>query len=189
MASRENVDITHLIRRWQKGDKDAEEPLFAALYDALHTLALHCLKREAPGRTLGATALVHEAYLRFCRAESLNIVDRQHFFALASRVMRRILVDKARARQARPRLEPAAEGNDARIVREDIEAEEILALDRALSELSRQSQRQAQLVELKYFGGYSLEDCAALLGVSEKTAQRDWQIARVRLRSAIDGTV
>jgi len=188
MAPLENLDLTRLIQRWTNGEKEIEQELFEALYDTLHGLALKCLRREAPGRSLGATALVHEAYIRFRRAQNLTINNRDHFFALASRVMRRILVDRARARQSRPRLEPPISGYETAIVPTDVEAEEIIAVDRALGDLSRQSPRQARLVELRYFGGYSLEECAALLQVSEKTAQRDWQVARVRLRISIDGT-
>jgi len=182
-----NTDITRLILRWTSGEKEVEDELFSALYDALHALASQCLRGEAQGRSLTATALVHEAYIRFCRSQNLIITNREHFFALASRVMRRILVDRARARQARPRLEAAALDDFAMVLTVP-EAEEIIAVDRALAELSRQSNRQAQLVELRYFAGYSLEECAMLLRISEKTAQRDWQVARVRLRIAIDGT-
>jgi len=188
MASQRNPDLTGLIRRWTNGEKEIEQELFEVLYDALHDLALKCVRREAPERSLGATALVHEAYIRFRRTQNLTINNRDHFFALASRVMRRILVDRARARQARPRLEPAIAAYENAIMPTDVEAEEIIAVDRALGDLSGRSPRQAQLVELRYFGGYSLEECAALLQISEKTAQRDWRVARVRLRISIDGT-
>jgi DNA-directed RNA polymerase specialized sigma24 family protein len=102
--------------------------------------------------------------------------------------MRRILVDKARARQARPQVTAIAREEELAIVGNDVEAAEIIAVDRALNELARHSQRQARLVELRYFGGYSFQECATLLEISEKTAQRDWQLARVRLRVSVDGT-
>jgi RNA polymerase sigma factor (TIGR02999 family) len=180
-------DITHLLRRWQNGDLSAEEPLFAALYDTLHRLAIHCLQGEGAGHSLGATGLVHEAYIRFRRTEALNITDRKHFLSLAARVMRHILVDKARARRARPQFAQAIGDEPLALVRTDGEADQILAVDRALTQLSLQFPRQSQLVELRYFGGYSVEECAVMLGISEKTVQRDWQVARVRLKTAIDG--
>jgi RNA polymerase sigma-70 factor, ECF subfamily len=188
MKAQNNQDITQLILRWQNGDKGAEESLFNALYDSLHDLARRCLRTEEQGRTLGATALVHEAYIRFRNSHELNIAGRQHFLALAARVMRRILVDKARARKARPRLEPPASEEEWGVVRSDIDAEEIIAVDSALDELAKHSERQARIVELRYFGGHSFEECATLLSISVKTAQRDWQLARVRLRLTVHGT-
>jgi RNA polymerase sigma-70 factor (ECF subfamily) len=187
MKAQDSPDITHLILCWQKGDKGAEEFLFNALYDSLHDLARRCLRTEPQARTLGATALVHEAYIRFRNSHQLNISDRQHFLALAARVMRRILVDKARARKARPRLEqPVSE--EWAIIQSDVDAEEIISVDSALDQLFQHSERQARIVELRYFGGYSFEECATLLSISSKTVQRDWQLARVRLRIAIHGT-
>jgi RNA polymerase sigma-70 factor (ECF subfamily) len=188
MKPPEQPNITQLIVRWTSGDKEAEDLLFAALYDNLHALAVRCMRTETPGRTMGATALVHEAYIRFRSAQNLIVADRQHLFALASQVMRRILVDKARARKARPHAAAGECSGVPEIVQTEPEAEEIIAVDRALEDLSRHSQRQAKLVELRYFAGYSLEECATLLNVSEKTVQRDWRVARVRLRIAIDGT-
>jgi RNA polymerase sigma factor (TIGR02999 family) len=182
-------EITLLIGAWQRGDPNAENALFEALYRRLHGIALQCLRNEAPGQTLGATALVHEAYLRFHNAESLTITNRAHFLALAARVMRRILVDRARARRSAKR--------DARMVQEDEaemflitvrEADQILAVDRALEGLSLQSPRQARLVELRYFAGFSEDESATALGISSRQARRDWQVARTRLRIAIDGT-
>ena len=161
--------------------------MFAALYRTLHGLALACLRGELPGRTLGATALVHEAYLRFRKAQNLSIADRKHFLALTARVMRHILVDKARSRRAQPELLHAEDPCES-LVRTDTEADEIIAVDRALMDLALQSPRQSEIVELLYFGGHSAEECAMLLGVSEKTVRRDWQVARVRLRIAINGT-
>jgi RNA polymerase sigma factor (TIGR02999 family) len=188
MEAHDNPDITQLILRWQNGDKSAEESLFNALYDSLHDLARRCLRTEPQGRTLGATALVHEAYIRFQNSHELNIIDRQHFLALAARVMRHILVDKARARKTRPHLEQPASEEEWGIVQSDVDAEEIIAVDSALDELFQHSERQARIVELRYFGGYSFEECASLLSISAKTAQRDWQLARIRLRIAVHGT-
>lgn len=159
------------------------------MYLRLHSLAVQCLKSERPGHTIGATALVHEAYLRFETSERLDIVDRSHFLALAARVMRRILVDKARARQTDRRgNDPAAVELTDALVKTDADAEGILAVDRALDRLAEQSARLAQLVELRYFAGYTFEESAVVLGLSARTVRRDWQIARTRLRVAIDGS-
>jgi RNA polymerase sigma-70 factor (ECF subfamily) len=182
-------EITRLIEAWQRGDKSAENALFDAMYSRLHRLAVQCLRSERPGQTLGATALVHEAYLRFETSERLDIVNRSHFLALAARVMRRVLVDKARARQADRRgNDPAPVELTEALVRTDADAERILAVDCALDELAAQSARLAQLVELRYFAGYTIEESAAVLGLSARTARRDWQVARTRLRVAIDGS-
>ena len=182
-------DITRLISDWQRGDKGAESAVFEALYQRLHSIAIQCLRGEGPGQSMGATALVHEAYLRFMGSERLEIVNRAHFLALAARVMHRVIVDKARARrsfkrggdQVRTEVTPMLVGTDE-------DADQILAVDRALEDLELQSQRQAQLVQLRYFAGYTIEESAAVLGISDRTARREWQVARTRLRLAIDGT-
>jgi len=185
----DSVDITKMIAEWRRGDKAAENLLFAALYQKLHTLAVHCLRTERHAQTLGPTALVHEAYMRFRRAETLSITDRNHLMALAARVMRRILVDKARARQTARRSglsDPVDRADE--FVRTDADADQIIVIDRALEQLAQQSARQAQLVELRYFAGYTLEESAAVMDISTRTARRDWDVARTRLRIAIDGT-
>jgi len=183
-----NDDITALIGQWQRGDRGAEKNLFEALYSALHRIAVQCLRTERPDQTLGATALVHEAYLRFCRSQPLAIADRHHFLALAARVMRRIIVDRARARRAEKRGGELVRVDETeQIVRTDHDADEILAVDTALRELRRFSPRQEKLVELHWFAGYSMEESAGILGISSRTARREWQAARVRLKGAIDG--
>ena len=182
-------EITGLIAGWQRGDPAAENALFEALYRRLYGIAMQCLRSESRGQTMGATALVHEAYLRFKSADRLQIVNRGHFLALSARVMRRILVDRARARCSSKRqgLMVAAEDVDA-LFSSDPEAEEVLAVNRALDSLGLQSPRQARLVEFRYFAGFSEEESAAALGISVRTARREWNVARTRLRMAIDGT-
>jgi RNA polymerase sigma-70 factor (ECF subfamily) len=181
-------DITRLIQDWQGGNRAAEQALFEALYRTLHGIALHCLRSERDAGSMCATALVHEAYLRFANAERLSVGDRSHFLALAARVMRRIIVDRARARKSEKR------GGDNQ--REDLsnsmigstdDADEVLAVDFALDKLDQESPRQARIVELRFFGGFSIEETAAALGVSTRTARRDWQLARLRLKLEIDG--
>lgn len=183
----ETEEITRLIVEWQKGDSSAEAALFEALYRVLHRSALQILRTERSDHTLGATALVHEAYVRLRTAQKLDLTTRTHFLALAARVMRRILTDRARARMADKRAEGAlrVELNEA-LVSTDENAEEILSVDQALETLSRHSPRQCQLVELRYFAGYTMEESAAILGVSDRTARREWQVARTRLRGIID---
>jgi len=180
-------DITQLIQAWQRGDRDAENQLFQALYRRLHTIAVGCLRTENAGRTLSATALVHEAYLRFQRAEPLEIANRAHFLAIAARVMRRILVDRARARHSEKREAPMPEGQPEKWFLAAREADEILAVERAMESLSAQSERQARVVELRYFAGFSEQETAAVLGISARQIRREWTVARTRLRIAIDG--
>jgi RNA polymerase sigma factor (TIGR02999 family) len=147
------------------------------------------MRAERANQSISATVLVHEAYLRFRRAQRLEIADRSHFLALAARVMRRILVDRARARRAQKReRDPAPAEQAEALVSTDADAVQILSVDRALTDLAKQSARMAQLVELRFFAGYSLEESALVLGLSERQLRRDWQAARTRLRIAIDGT-
>jgi RNA polymerase sigma factor (TIGR02999 family) len=137
---------------------------------------------------MGPTALVHEAYLRLERSERLEVADREHFVKLLAKVMRGVLVDRARARLSAKRGGDLVRVDDAeQLVRTDADADEILAVDLALGTLKRQSPRQAQLVVLRYYGGFTMEESAAVMGVSERTAKRDWEQARVRLQEAIDG--
>jgi RNA polymerase sigma factor (TIGR02999 family) len=182
-------EITRLISDWQRGNRDAENALFEALYLRLHGIAAQCLRNESPGHSMGPTMLVHEAYLRFERSERLEVADRGHFLALAARVMRRIVVDRARARRTEKRGgDQMRDDLDQAFPSTDSEAEEILAVDRALESLTRQSIRQAQLVELRFFAGFNEDEAADALGISKRTVRREWQVARTRLRMAIDGT-
>jgi len=181
-------DITGLIAAWRDGNRDAEAALFEKLYDKLHRIAAHLSRSEAPGQTLSPTALVHEAYVRFCASNQLEIVDRSHFLALAARVMRRLLVDRARARKAAKRDRDAPDIPDVTIwFREESDADDVIAVDRALDALRERSPRQCRLVELRYFGGYTIEESAAVLHISPRHARREWNVARTRLRAAIDG--
>ena|ERR1035441_156163 len=181
-------DITRLIQEWQQGNRAAEQALFEAMYRALHRIAMHCLRSEPNAGSLSPTVLVHEAYLRFANAEKLPVVDRSHLLALAARVMRRIIVDRARARKSEKRG-----GDQVKIelvdnfISSTEDADEIIAINDALHSLRERSPRQARLVELRYFGGFSFEETAAVLGVSSRTARREWRVARLRLKQVIDG--
>lgn len=183
-------EITRLISEWQRGSKEAENALFEALYKKLHARALQLLRTWPRGQSMGPTALVHEAYLRMERSEHLQVADRNHFVKLTAKVMHQILVDRARARKSEKRGGDQIRVDEFdQLVRTEADADEILAVDIAMRELKRQSPRQAQLVELKYYAGYTLEESAVVMGVSERTAKRDWEQARVRLQIAIDGDI
>ncbi len=181
-------EITQLIGQWQGGNRDAEAALFTALYNSLYSMATRFMRSERQGQSLGPTALVHEAYLKLTRAEKIDLTGRSHFLALSAQVMRRILVDRARARKAAKRdgLMVSAEAID--LVATDEDADRILSVDLAMKTLASDSPEQCQLVELRYFAGYSEEQCAAILGTSTRTVRRRWQVARIRLKVLIDGT-
>jgi RNA polymerase sigma factor (TIGR02999 family) len=180
-------DITRLIVEWQQGNREAESALFEQLYQRLHTIAAHLTRAEATENSMGATALIHEAYMRFCGTTQLKIVNRSHFLALAARVMRRILVDRARARKAAKRNASDESTGPSAWFRDEAEVDEVIAVDRALDVLRTRSPRQCRLVELRYFGGYTIEESAVALDISPRHARREWDVARTRLREAIDG--
>ena len=174
-------------------DRPADQ-LAARLYDELRALAHAHLRRERPGHTLGTTALVHEAYLRLADHQALGPDDRTRFFGAASNTMRRILVDHAR-RRARlkrgvgevPAPLDEADGVPADALLTEHEADELLALDEALDRLAAVNPRGGLVVQHRFFGGLALEETADLLGVSAKTVQRDWLVARAWLRKEIAG--
>jgi RNA polymerase sigma factor (TIGR02999 family) len=176
------VEVTDLLQAWRGGDRDAEQRLIDALYRELHDMAHHRLRRERVGGTLQTTALVHEAYLRMVDQKRVAWRDRGHFLALAATMMRRVLVDRARARHAGKRgaggtpvtlTDAAAAGLDPAV--------EVLDVDRALERLAASYPRPARVVEMRFFGGLELEEIGAVLEVTERTAQRDWAFARAWL--------
>ena len=173
------IDVTRLLRAWGSGDPEALALLTPLVYAELHRIARLYMRREASGITLQATALVNEAYLRLVDLTGVQWQDRAHFFALSAQVMRRILVDAAKARRRAKRGGGALrfslnESVDAMSVR----AIELVALDEALDGLSRFDPRKARVVEMRYFGGLSVEETAAVLGISSQSVLRDWKIAR-----------
>jgi RNA polymerase sigma-70 factor, ECF subfamily len=174
-------DVTRLLQEWSAGRRGAFDELFTLLYEELRRLAARQLRRERPNHTLRATALVNEAYLKLLRQERVTCESRTHFFGVAARAMRCLLVDHARARGAAKRggeawrvdtglPEPAATG-----------VVDLLALDDALRRLARLDPRKEQLVELRYFGGLTIEEAATALGVSPATVSREWTAARAWL--------
>ena len=188
MASERPLDITLLLREWGRGDQEALERLMPLVYDQFRRMAQSYMNNEFPGHTLQATALVNEAYLRLVDAANIDWHDRAHFFAIAARIMRRILVDNARARAASRRGgqahrigAPAAFDLDQVPDLGSGRGAELIALDDQLEALSRWDSRKAQVIELRFFGGLSVEETAEVLKVSIQTVKRDWKLARAWL--------
>ncbi len=175
-------DITGLLQAWSDGDVDARDRLMPVVYDELRRRAAAFLRRERSGHTLQPTALVHEAYLRLVNQDRAVWRNRAQFFAVASEIMRRILVDRARARKMAKRS-----GRWARVslVEDAVQASarevDLLDLDTALDELAAFDHRKARVAELRFFGGLSLEEIGLVLDTSVATTMRDWQAARAWL--------
>jgi RNA polymerase sigma-70 factor, ECF subfamily len=175
-------DVTVLLRAWSRGDLGARDRLVPLVYAELRRRAAHHLRHERSGHTLQPTALVHEAYIRLMEQRDVAWENRVQFFALASQMMRRILVDHARVRAAakRPRramqvtLAEEVVGSDPRVL-------DVMALDESLDQLASFDPRQAQVVELRFFGGLTHEEIASVLGVSLATVNREWRVARAWL--------
>jgi RNA polymerase sigma factor (TIGR02999 family) len=177
--------VTILLRAWRRGDQAAFERLTPLVYDELRRRARHYLRGERPNHPLQPTALVHEVYLRLVNLDQVDWQDRTHFFALAARQMRRILVDSARARRFQKRGGGAVSVtfDDALAVSE--RGPDLVALDEALDLLAEKDERKARVVELRFFGGLTNEEIAAALGISTDTVTRDWQMAKLWLRRAL----
>jgi RNA polymerase sigma factor (TIGR02999 family) len=180
-------DVTQILHAIEQGDPHAASQLLPLVYDELRKLATHKLAQEKPGQTLDATALVHEAYLRLAGADQAQPFNsRGHFFAAAAEAMRRILVDNARRkRRAKHGGDRQRLALDELAVPADDRAEDLLALDEALTQLATQEPVKAQVVQLRYFAGLSLEETAACLGLSPATAKRYWTVARAWLYAAL----
>ena len=186
----EEVNLSQLLLKWNAGDKSALDQLMPLVYDELRRLARSYLRRERSDHTLQATALVNEAYLRLIDQHSVTWRNRAHFFGIAAQMMRRILVNHALAKQAAKRG-----GLTQQLALEDAEAEglaqadrrgiDVVVLDDALKDLERLDPRQSQIVELRYFGGLSIDETAEVLHVSPATIKREWSTARLWLRRRI----
>jgi RNA polymerase sigma factor (TIGR02999 family) len=182
-------DVTGLLLAWSTGDASAGERLLAAIYDELHRQAARAMRREGDAHTLQPTAVVHEAYLRLVDQRRVEWRSRAHFFGVAAQMMRRVLVDHARARLADKRggaLQRVTLGNVGAGPSSDGELD-VLALHDALERLAMLDPDQARLVELRYFGGLGIEDTAEALGVSPATVKREWAVARAWLRRELGG--
>ena len=177
------IEITQLLQSWSHGDKAAIDKLMPLVYDELHSMARRYMSNEKPDHTLQATALVNEAYLRLVHASGADWQNRTHFFAVSAQVMRRILVDWARSRQAAKRGSdvPALELDEALAVPLKT-GTDLVAVDDALKALALLDPRKGQIVELRFFGGLSVKETAEVLKVSEETAHRDWRLAKSWLR-------
>ncbi len=186
--SESGADITRLLRTAASGDRHDLDALMAAIYDDMRRLAVSHLRGERDNHTLQPTALVHEAYLKLVDQRSTDWNDRLHFFSVASRVIRRILIDHARERLADKRG-----GGASRLRVDDHEVAapgrgvDLLALDEALAELDELDGQQAKIVELRFFGGCSIEEVADLLKIGRRTVDRDWQAARTWLYCRLAG--
>jgi RNA polymerase sigma factor (TIGR02999 family) len=184
----ESAEITGLLKAWGRGDSAALERLTPLVYERLRHMARRYMRNERPGHTLQATALVNEAFLRLVETRDVNWTDRTHFFAICARVMRRILVDGARARVAIKR------GGQADCVEhttafnlDDLPSPgtqmsaQVCALDDALNELAVIDPRRAQVIELRFFGGLTVEETGQVLQISPQSVMRDWRLARAWL--------
>jgi len=183
-----SVEITALIRAWSGGDKAALERLTPLVYDELRRMARRYMRNQGGGHALQTTALVHEAYLHLLDAKSANWQDRAHFFAASAQIMRRILIDLARARASQKRGGEVEHINHSTAFDLDQipsplsdRGGELLALDDALMRLEQMDSRKAKVIELRFFGGLSVEESAEVLKVSPQTVMRDWRLARVWL--------
>jgi RNA polymerase sigma factor (TIGR02999 family) len=176
------ADVSTLLRAWRRGDRAAFERLTPLVYDQLRRRARHYLRGERPDHTLRPTALVHEVYLRLVQLDQVDWHDRTHFFALAARQMRRILVDSARARRYQKRGGGAVNVTFTEALAVSRSNPDLVALDEALDRLALKDERKVRVVELRYFGGLTNEEIAAALGISTDTVTRDWQMAKRWLR-------
>lgn len=175
-------DVTILLKAWSRGDKKALDRLMPLVYDELHRVAQGYMARERPDHTLQPTALVNEAYLRMVDVSGVDWKDRAHFFAVCARQMRRVLIDRARARASEKR----GSGERGLSLEESLlpEAEQdadLVALDDALTRLAAIDPRKARVVELRFFSGLGIEETAAVLNVSPETVMRDWKMAKAWL--------
>jgi len=176
-------EVTQLLVAWSNGDRVARDRLMAVVYPELHRLAHHYMKRESPGHTLQTSALVNEAFLRLVDQREVQWRNRAHFFGIAAQMMRRILVDYARNRHYAKRGggKPTLSLEEALIISDERSAE-VVDLDETLERLAEIDQRKSQIVELRFFGGLSIEETAEVLDVSPGTVMRDWTLAKAWLR-------
>jgi RNA polymerase sigma factor (TIGR02999 family) len=178
-------DVTQLLVAWSNGDQGARDELMPVVYHELHRLAHQYMKRELPGHTLQTSALVNEAFLKLIDQRNVNWKNRAHFFGIAAKTMRRILVDYARSRRTAKRGGGRYELSlDESIVSAE-RTDELVTLDEALQELAKIDPRKSQVVELKFFAGLSIEEAAEVLAVSPGTVMRDWTLAKAWLRREI----
>ena len=181
--------VTTLLRKWSEGDQTALEELTPLVYDELRRMAHQHMRQEKPGHVLQTSALINEAFLRLVDSRGIRWESRSHFFGIAARLMRRILVDDARRRHFLKRGGSHIQVSlDAALAVSHEQAANVVALDEALKGLELRDKRQSQIVELRFFGGLSIEETAEVLKVSPGTVMRDWTFARAWLRSEMTDT-
>lgn len=187
MAITAQSEVTNLLDEWKHGDRSAFEKLTPLIYDELRRIAHRYARRERHSHTLQTTALINEAYVRLAGSESPDWQNRQHFFAVTAQVMRHILIDHARRRRA---LRHGGDGQQVSLSEAEAmtneRATELIALDEALEELAAFDPRKSEVVQLRYFGGLSLEETAEALGVSLMTVRRDWRAAKAWIYKAVN---
>ncbi len=190
MSAPSTYEITQLLQAWSSGDEGALEKLTPLVYEELHRAAQRCMAHESPGHTLQTTALINEVYVRLVDVREVSWQNRAHFFALCAKLMRRILTDFARSRRYL-RCGGGAQHvslDDALVVSQEPRAD-LLDLDHALDRLAVLDQRKSQVVELRFFGGLSVEETAEVLKVSQETVWRDWRLAKDWLLRELGGEV
>jgi RNA polymerase sigma factor (TIGR02999 family) len=182
-------EVTELLMRFREGDREAEAQLIPLVYNELRRLASRYLNRERGDHTLQPTALVHEAFLRLANENQPEWQDRAHFFGIAARLMRQILVDHARRQHSLKRGGDCQQSTmtEELVVYSPQKSAELLALDEALQRLASQDERQCRVVEMKFFAGLNIEQIAAVLDVSTRTVKRDWTMARAWLHQEMTG--
>jgi len=179
-------EISALLTQIKSGNRDAEAKLVPLIYAELRRLAASYMRRERPDHTLQPTALVHEAYVRLVQQDDFNWNNRSEFLGIAARIMRQILVDHARAHNAGKRTGKLHKVDlEHALVYAEEQSSDIIALDHALARLNEWDPRQSRIVELRFFGGLSVEDTAQVLGISTRTVKRDWNVARVWLHGEL----
>ena len=183
------AEITELLLKWRSGDASALERLIPLVYNELRRLARQCMRQERAGHTLQTTALVNEAYLRLVKSSRVDWHDRAHFFAVAAQLMRRVLVDEARKRNFQKR---GGEFTRLTLSDEVLPAQQqeidLIALDEALERLAQFAPRKCKVVEMRFFGGLSIDQTSAVLGVSVDIVKREWRTAKLWLLQELSGS-
>lgn len=182
-------EISRLLHAWRDGRSEALEELLPLVYDELHRQAHRYLRRERQSHTLQTTALIHEAYLNLIKQKRITLENRNHFFAISANLMRQILVNYANARNRKKRGGSAEdlELRDSIFIATQAKDLDLLALDEALTRLAKMDVQQAQIVELRYFGGMTIEETAKALGISPATIKRDWKMTKAWLFRELGG--
>lgn len=186
-AADKSKEITEMLREWSGGKQEALDAILPLIYDELHRQAANFLRKERPGHTLQTTALIHETYVKLINQREVNWQNRAHFFGIAAQAMRRILVDyaKARHREKRGGAEENLPFEETLIAVTGERSIDLVNLDEALMRLAKLDERQAKIVELRYFGGLSIEETADALNISSATVKTDWRTARAWLYQQI----